>query len=99
MAEEEVAAAEEEEEGRWEWEAFSKEVCQSYAQLEMVQPVVRWADPPCGLRGPGPRPLAPPPAAPPRPPRPTSPLHRSTSAPNGPRSPTSPAPPAAAPAG
>lgn len=29
---------------QWEWEAFSKEVCPNYAQLEMVQQVVQWAD-------------------------------------------------------
>lgn len=46
MAEEEEAVVEEvlEVEVQWEWEAFSKEVCPNYAQLEMVQQVVQWAD-------------------------------------------------------
>lgn len=29
---------------QWEWEAFSKEGCPNYAQLEMVQQAVQWAD-------------------------------------------------------
>lgn len=83
-------------EGQWEWEVFSKEVCQNYAQLEMVQRAVQWGDQPCGPQGPGLQPLAPPQVAPPHPPQPTSPLHQSTSAPTAPRSQTSPAPPVAA---
>lgn len=42
MVEVEVAAAAAE--GQWEWQAFFKEVCQSYAQLEMAQQVVQLAD-------------------------------------------------------
>lgn len=40
-----VVAAAAAAEGQWEWQAFFKEVCQSYAQLEMAQQVVQLADP------------------------------------------------------
>lgn len=67
------------------------------SSTQMVQPVVRWADLPCGPRGPGQQPLALPRGAPAHPRHPPSPLRQSSSAPIARRSPTSPAPTAAPP--
>lgn len=67
------------------------------SSTQMVQPVVRWADLPCGPRGPDQQPLAPPRGAPAHPRHPPSRLRQSSSAPIARRSPTSPAPTAAPP--
>lgn len=83
-------------EGQWEWAAFSKEVCQSYAQLEMVLLVVHWADLPYGPQDPGQQHLVPPQAGPLHLPPPTRFLQQNTHARTAPRCLTSPSPPAVA---
>lgn len=90
----EVAALEVE--PQWEWAAFSKEVCQSYAQLETVLLVVHWADLRYGPRGLGQRLLVLPQAGPPHRHPPTSPLHQNIHAHTAPRCLTYPTPPAVA---